>query len=443
MASDDRGLIDEAIAHWHGELAGLRDDDPGLRRLRAVRVHGDQRVCRVVRPHFVTPSQYEAERLATALVGSALGKVTETARREPALLDELGVEPAEAELIAIDPGYAVIDVTDRFDAFLGRRLGFVEIQGGAPGGIGYHDEVARAMQEMTPFGALAARYRLEPLLVVDALRTALLDAYREWGGGEDPLMAIVDWDDAPLMAEFVLLRDAFEAAGLRTIIADPRALEFAGGRLRHAGSAIDLVYRRVVVHDCVARPDDVRALVDAARAGAVCLVNPFANEVLGHKGIFDVLTTQPERFGLTAAEANAVHNHVPWTRRLVPDGAGGADTVPVSWALEHRTSVVLKPAHDYGGHGVHLGWELEPDEWAVVVERAVAEDALIQRRIPSHHERFPVDESGFPLRRFSLDTDPYVFRGRMEGMLTRLSVGDVTNITQGGSLVATFLLAPR
>jgi hypothetical protein len=444
MASDDVALTQQAVARWHELVRELDPADPGLERLREITIYGDRRVINVVRPLLMTAVRLEQERLAVSLIGSSLRKLIAALRTRPELLDVIEASPEERALAAIDPGFDDVDVFDRYDAFASKRLGFVEVQGGAPGGPGYHDAEARAFRETAIYARMADEYGLEPVLVLPHLLAALLDSYRAWGGDGDPTIAIVDWSDAPLMMEFEIVRDFFVANGHPTVICDPRELRAAGGRLHCGDTPIDLVYRRLVIQDVLSRPADTVALVDAMRAGSVCVVNPFAAALLGHKAVFDLLGAADTDLGLTPAERNAVHSHVPWTRKLGSPGATSNGTVVApEEVVAGQDQLVLKPAHDYGGHGVHLGWETGADAWAKLVDEFAGEDWIVQRRVSSHHELFPRDEPGFPLHRFYLDTDPYTFAGRMGGLLTRLSAeGGITNVTQGGSLIPAFVVSP-
>jgi hypothetical protein len=444
MPSDEAVLTTEAVQTWNRLLRRLEPDDPGMERIRRLSYH-DRRVCTVARPFLVTRPRLETERLAVALVGSALAKTLAAVHSHPELLDELNLTPAERDLVSIDPGFTNIDVNDRYDAFFSKRLGFVEVQGASPGGMGLHDAMAQAFTETSIYPELAARFELEPQWVLPALQEAMLAAHRDWGGTGDPVIAIVDWADAPLMTEFEIIRDHLIGHGVDTVIVDPRELTLSGGRLRAHGRAVDLVYRRLIIQDVLQRPDDCAVLVQAARANAVCLVNPFASDVLGHKSIFDLLTARATELGLTASERSAVLNHVPWTRRLVADGIpGDANTISRAWAIEHQERVVLKPAHDYGGHGVHVGSECDEVSWSNAVDEALdlGLETIIQRRIVSHSEAFALDLPGHPQQRFVVDNDPYTFRGRMGGLLVRLGASGVTNLTAGGSIVPAFLLGP-
>ena len=62
-----------------------------------------------------------------------------------------------------------------------------------------------------------------------ALLDALVADYREFGGKkEKPNIAIVDWKGVSTVSEFEILQEYFKAEGYRTIIADPRELEYDG-----------------------------------------------------------------------------------------------------------------------------------------------------------------------------------------------------------------------
>src|SRR5260370_26843365 len=82
------------------------------------------------------------------------------------------------------------------------------------------------------------------------LLASLVATYREWGGEEErPQIAIVDWEGVSTASEFEGLKQYFESEGYATGIADPRTLEFDGAALTSGGFRIDIVYKRVVIHE--------------------------------------------------------------------------------------------------------------------------------------------------------------------------------------------------
>src|SRR5579862_9956414 len=106
------------------------------------------------------------------------------------------------------------------------------------------------------------------------LLDALVMAYLDWGGtSKKPQMLITDWREVPTWSEFEILQERFEKMGVPVELADPRDLHFDGKALIANGTKIDLLYRRVLINDIVARPAECKALVDAVAANAVCMAN--------------------------------------------------------------------------------------------------------------------------------------------------------------------------
>ncbi len=279
---------------------------------------------------------------------------------------------------------------------------------------------------------------------------ALLASYREWGGTKrPPTIAIVDWREVPTWSEFEILQQRFESENVPTIVCDPRDLEFDGGVLKAQGRRIDLVYRRVLINDILARRDECRALVEAYGAHAVCVANTFRCKIPHKKAFFAVLTDDRYQDLFSTDEQALVLRHVPWTR-LVEEARTtrrGASIDLVRHVREHRDELVLKPNDEYGGSGVTLGWELDERAWDAALAGALAAPAgswVVQERIAIRRESFPRFESGGPVTMGDMLVDfaPYLFRGRLSGFLTRLSATGLANVTSGGGQVPAFVVEP-
>src|SRR6202040_525203 len=161
-------------------------------------------------------------------------------------------------------------------------------------------------------------------------------------------------------SEFELLRDAFTALGVHTIVCDPRDLSFDRGALVAGGRRIDLVYRRVLINDMVSREPECRALLDAYEARAVCVANTLRCKIPHKKAFFAVLTDDRYAGLFSAGERELIRRHVPWTA-LVEERRTARDGQPVdlvSYLRAHRERFVIKPNDEYGGTGVTLGWEI-------------------------------------------------------------------------------------
>jgi len=251
----------------------------------------------------------------------------------------------------------------------------------------------------------------------------------------------------PTWSEFEILRDAFTARGVPTIVCDPRELVLASGTLRCGDTRIDLVYRRVLINDIVARSQDCVALVQAYADKAVCVANTFRCKIPHKKAFFAVLTDERNEGLFSADERAIIAAHVPWTRILadIDTVLHGRRQALMRLAEDHRESLVLKPNDEYGGTGVTLGWETSPSDWISALNGALNAPLgtwVIQERIPVRREIFPMfDATGVvTMREMLVDFAPYLFRGRMAGYLTRLSSTGLANVTSGGGQVPAFVV---
>jgi uncharacterized circularly permuted ATP-grasp superfamily protein len=263
---------------------------------------------------------------------------------------------------------------------------------------------------------------------------SMLGAFRQWAKGDRPVIAIVDWEGLPTAPEFEMFKAFFEAEGVTTLICDPRALELRRGRLYARGTAVNIVYRRVLTSELLDRGDETRALRDAYVAGAVCVVNSFRAKLL-HKKMSLALLSDPRYERIYSPQQRAaIHRHIPWTRRVSPELA---DDI-----ARRRESLVLKPNDEYGGKGVVLGWTVEQSEWEAAIEVATTQSYVVQEAVEIPRVPFPVVlDGGLHFLDLAVDLDPYLFDGRPGGFMTRVSAAALLNVTAGaGSVVPTFVL---
>ena len=130
---------------------------------------------------------------------------------------------------------------------------------------------------------------------------------------------------------------------------------------------------------------------------------------------------------------------MPWTRILREGRATyGEWTIDLlDFTSDNRERLVLKPASEYGGHGVALGIETEQAEWdRIIGEHAERADFIVQEYVPVPEEMFPTIEDGhvqMRLKRFNIN--PFALGGRYAGMITRISDQAVINVSAGGGLL--------
>jgi uncharacterized circularly permuted ATP-grasp superfamily protein len=267
--------------------------------------------------------------------------------------------------------------------------------------------------------------------------------YREWGGEVDhPHIAIIDWDGVPTSSEFKVLQDYFVSQGYPAIVADPHELEFNGDCLSVDEFRIDIVYKRVVIHEFLRRFGLDHPLVHAYRAGQVCMANSFRTKVAHKKSTFAILSDPAYEYLFDAAELEVIQKHVPWTRYVKRSRTvfHGSEFDLLSLILNQREQFVLKPNDDYGGHGVFLGWETDGHEWQQALQAALARPYVVQERVVLEKTAIPAYSDRVYLDELFIDFNPFLFQNEVEGALIRLSASPLLNVTSGGGQTALLVL---
>lgn len=445
----------DPIETWHALVREGTDANLCARLATRMRerhlTFGGRLLCPFLRPFFLDPGDEGRIKRAAETLWRLGERLAEAAASDEGLMAELGLSEQEVALARINPGYAVASTAARADAFLlPGSLQFAEYNAESPAGPGYSQRLAELFDGEPLMDRFRERFDARFYTPIPELLDALLESYQDWGGKANlPRIAIVDWREVPTWSEFELLRGAFSDAGVPTEICDPRDLAFDGRRLTANGTPIDLVYRRVLINDILARPDECRALVDAYQHGAVCVANSLRCKIPHKKAFFAVLTDARYRHLFSADDLRTISPHVPWTRMVRDSGTtrdGKSLDLP-SYLRRHREQFVLKPNDEYGGTGVTLGWETDERAWDEAIARALRESDrgwIAQERIAVRRETFPICEpDGIVERDMLVDFAPYLFRGRVAGFLTRLSASGLANVTSGGGQVPAFIVSPR
>lgn len=445
----------DVVGAWRELLASGRelDRESCLAFAAAMRARkltfGDRVHCPFLRPFFLSAADEARIRRASETLAVLGERVAAAAIESPSLLRQLGVTEDEERLARIEPGYNTASTASRLDAFLlPDGLHFAEYNAESPAGPAYTQRLAELFDGLEVMARFREGRSVRFHRTIDPLLVALLESFREWGGtAQPPTVAIVDWRDVPTWTEFELLRDAFVAAGVPTVVCTPQDLEFDGRRLSTGGREIDLVYRRVLINDIVARPEECASLVRAYEARAVCVANTFRCKLPHKKAFFAVLTDSAHARMFSPTEHAVIAAHVPWTRVIadVSTEKDGADAPLLDIVRRERETLVLKPNDEYGGKGVTLGWEADPRTWDDALNAALADQPgswVVQERIPVRREVFPqFDADGnVSEREMLVDLAPYLFRGKMAGYLTRLSATGLANVTSGGGQVPAFII---
>ena len=450
-------MVHDAVSRYHDLLSdeSLAESsrlmlDEGLEEARLI--FGGRRLSPYLRPHFVTEEDFARICRICETVWSAIEKVKDAAISDGSLIDDLGLTEIERDLIRIDPGYRAVSPTARLDSFLtDTAYSFVELNGESPAGIAYVDAAYDIFSKLPVMQKFGESYTVRPLYGRRFMLDVLLDSYQEFLGRKPdsvPQIAIVDLKDRPTQSEFELFKEFFEQEGYPTKICSPEELQFDNNRLRAGDFQIDIVYKRLLVNEYLPIIRDAPALLEAYRAGAICMVNSFRSKLIHKKALFAVLTDQRRAYLFTSEEQEAIRAHVPWTR-LVRDEKSdyfGKEVDLVEYIKANKEKLVLKPNDDYGGHGITIGWNADEAAWDEALHAAIANgDYLAQERVPTARETFPAlgDDGAIEFAEQLVDLDPLLFNGKVRSAFTRLSFSELANVSSGGGMVPTFIIGYR
>jgi hypothetical protein len=450
-------MFPEAVARYHDLLANqeLAEAsrtllDEGLEKAKLI--FGGRRLSPYLRPHFVSEADFARICQICETVWSAIQKVKDAAVADPRVVDDLGLTEIERDLVSIDPGYVAVSPTSRLDSFLTKSAySFVELNGESPAGIAYADAAYDIFSSLPVMKEFAADYNVRPMYGRQLMLDVLVGSYQEFLGRKPdhaPRIAIVDLAGVPTVSEFELFRDFFEQAGYPSVICTPQELEFRNNRLSVSGQDIDIVYKRLLVNEYLPIIRDYPALLDAYRAGAICMVNSFRSKLIHKKALFAVLTDPRHAALFSEREMEAIRSHVPWTRLVRDERTDyfGRNVNLLDFIRADGDRMVLKPNDDYGGHGITIGWNVDQRGWDEAINNALANgDYLVQERVPTARETFPAltDDGRIEFAEQLVDLDPLLFNGKVGSAFTRLSFTELANVSSGGGMVPTYIVSPK
>lgn len=364
-------------------------------------------------------------------------------------LDWLGFDEAEQSWIKIagqvQPGKTI----SRVDGFLSEDplkaddYKIVELNVDSPGGGAFLDvsaevvcqsELWQEFQRIAPGSTIGFREALYDHIEI-VWQGFLKDNPELSSPSGKPRVAIVDWVTVSTHREFELIAQGLSARGYDAVVADPRELSFSLGRLRcYDGKPIDLVYRRVLVEDLLRDPAGSKAMIDACRARAVCMVNNFASKPLTVKSLLALFYEPEAEELLNSHDLAKIRSLVPLTLKLTESTQ--------SQVLNEQERFVLKPADGWGAQGLFLGWRCTKSEWAEHVKRSLAIGGYVaQDRVPIPSRSLPTwTGDTWECFNYMFDLSPYGLAERSVSPLVRLSPSEVLNVKQGAQIAAVWVL---
>ena len=320
----------------------------------------------------------------------------------------------------------------------GRRLGFtrldvvcpleapaqfqlLEVQAGDPSGMGFHDALAEVFEE----------------------RPTLMPSHRRALEALTPgrRIAFVVAKDSVVETDHRLLAEHYARHGWEAVVADPRELSFDGTKLLARGEPVDAVFRDALdeLFEGEFTPGGT-ALLAAAQAEAVVVMNPFCAALADDKALLETLST-PTRW--SAELASVLAAHVPCTRLVRERRADweGTEVDLPDFLRRGREQLVLKPVDGYGGFGITVGPFVTAAAWDLALDEALRKPNryVAQRYHPLPRQVVPLLDGSAPE---AFVVHSLWFHPALVGAFSRASQQPVVNVHQGGGLAPVFFRPP-
>lgn len=446
--------LDDAISRYHKLLEGPYRDlswaEALQQRMETERLCAGGRVaCAFLRPNFMTRRQYESLVKTGDSLISAIDRMRMMVLASPALLSRMELLPAEKMLAGIDPGYQIPEVASRLDSHLSNgSLHVVQYNADSPTGVAYAEGLADLFYDCPPVKEFRRRYNLTRVGGKKHFLSALLKAYKQFGGHKKPNIAILEFRpsfQSGVASEYELFRDFFRREGYSVEIVSPEQLEYRNRVLRRGDFEINLVYRRISVQEFLMRFDLTHPLVQAYRDRTACVVNSFRSELAHKKAMFGLLTDESITAKFPVAERKAIRDHVPWTRLVsaVKTSYYNQTVDLLEFIQQNREKLVLKPNDDYADRHSFFGWEMDDAGWEKALKQASRTPYVVQEKVEPARSVFPLITYGdLEFREMQVDVHPQAYVGKVLGCSSWLSAGGSGFSTAGG-LAPTFILDPK
>jgi len=427
--------VDEAIARYHKLLNTEQFRDLGwveqlheAMRAKHLDLSGKP-VSAFLRPHFLTRRQYETLEKGGEALWMAIDRMRQLVLTTPALLNRLDLLPGERMLAEVNPGYKHFAVTSLLDSHINNgSMRFSHVSAETPVGVLYQDLLSEIFFDAGPMKDFRKRHKLAKIPSVKYLHSALLKAYRDFGGRKIPKVGILEFKqpfETVESREHQLLAEYFTAHGNPAEVVSPEQLEFKNGVLRKGEFVIDVIYRRVRTHEFLVRYDlTVHPLVRAYREGAVCLVNSFRSDIAQRRAMLDLLTDESVTAKFPISERKAIRALIPVTRVMGERKVvWGGETVDLpEFVLKNREKLILRPNGESSEMTEFEGASMDETQWDRACKRAIRERYVVQETVAPATAKFPISVYGtMEMKEMRIDVHPHVCIGKVQSCSTWLT----------------------
>lgn len=446
------GQLSEAVARYHKlfESQGARElgwaEALQDRMQQAKLMDSGRLVAPILRPHFLAKRQHLSLVRAVEAFASALEQIEPMITASPALMSRLQMLPAEKLLAQIPTPHSCFSITSMMQAHLANGpVRISGIQANMLPAIAYSGALSDLFLELPLLKEFRrGRYRISKMGDPKQLPSAVLKAWKAFGGKNSPGIAILELKQqfSEESMDSLLLAELFERGGLSTRVISPDQLEYRNQKLRSGDFIIDVVFRRPSAQELLVRHDLSHPLLEAYRDQAVCMVNGFRSELAHRLAFFELLTDEAVTGKLAAPHRRTLAEMAPWTRMVAHTKTkyrGVVVDLP-EFVHSNRERLVLRPNDHSGDEATFVGCETDQARWDRALQVALRSRYVVQEYSPSLRDIFPIYQYGdLHMREMQVSVHTHIFSGKVQGASAFLRPAS-NGVTSPTAIAPVFLL---
>lgn len=380
----------------------------------------DKPVPFLYQPMFFTEEDVSNFKEIGKVLISIANKVTDRYIHSPEYREKFKYPKLLEELILIDQGYDINIPIGRFDLFYdgGDDFKFIEVNTDGSSGMNEDNIFANIMLSSKPIEEMQRKYNITYFELINSWIEESLNIYSGFKNKvEKPNIAIVDFEESGITAEFQAFKEAYRGKGYNAEIVDPRDLQYMDGKLYYGDMRIDMIYRRIVTTELMEKNEEIPDLIQAYKDGAVCVIGSLKSQIMHNKIIFKILHDVDTQKFLTEEEIEFIKNHIPYTEEFTGDKKRFEEV------KNNKDKYIIKPMDSFASQGVHAGRDYTPMEWEEILKQSWDKDYLFQEFIEPPTRPFILfDKDGnMDVEDFKLNIGVYMYNGKFAGIYTRIS----------------------
>lgn len=380
----------------------------------------DKPVPFLYQPMFFTEKDIENFKKAGNILMSIANKVTDRYIHYPKYREKFKYPKLLEELILVDQGYDINIPISRFDLFYdgGDDFKFIEVNTDGSSGMNEDNIFANIMLESKPIKEMQKKYNITYFELINSWVQESLNIYSRFKNKvENPNIAIVDFKETGITAEFQAFREAYRKKGYNVEIVDPRDLRYINGKLYYGDMRIDMIYRRIVTVEFIEKSQEIPDLIEAYRDGAVCVIGSLRSQIMHNKIIFKILHDADTQEFLMEEEVEFIKKHIPYTEEFA------GDKKVFEEVRNNKDKYIVKPMDSFASQGVHTGRDYAAEEWVKILEDCWGKNYLFQQFIDPPTRPFVLfdEEGNIDVEDFKLNIGVYMYNEQFAGVYTRIS----------------------